>query len=427
MFNQLPRIANVKERLGKRQLFYLFCFALGFIGLTDSILGYYFPIAAEGVLGSNFAVGLMIGLSNLAALTCDFLFPELLRKKTWKFFLLGAVFLQIALPAFTFLGVFTSFGTLFLVADLFWNVYYEMMAFSRHNFIINNEKPENFARDWGMISVTMGFMAIIGPIIGSQIAESPLMQGVATVAVIQSVAILACIAVVAISPNNHVTNFTLKHRVQVKLSVLREMKLWEVLGARVLPILILGSINTMIAAAVYTVGGLLGEQILGEMNLDWMLIFVFSVPGIFSSLFLTRFVFKRYKKLLAQVTLILAAIPLVGLPIFQSQPWIVILIFFICSFFSSMSWVFNEAVFSDMSRRAKENGLYVNAIERVNESFGYLLGPIIIGFLADTTDYFWGFAFIGLFAILIALILIVVTPRKLKLPQQELQRIEFAS
>lgn len=423
MITNLAKTLKLEEKLNGQKIFILYLFALTALLLVEGVMCYYFPIVLEQSFGSNLGAGVIISCANIVALACDFLIPELFKKRTWKFLLLAAVIIQILFPAFVQISLISQAVEFLVVASVFWNIYYEFMAFSRHNFIVSNVKKEDYSRDWGLISIVSGFTSIVGPIIGSNILRATIVESSTTLAALELVAVLIILLLVSLAPNKP-QEHKLTHHVKIKWSILRELKLWEVLGRRVLPVILMGIMLAIQLASVTTVGGLLGEKILGEEHLDWLLIFMFNVPGILVALLLARVQVPRFKKLLSQISLILSGVPFVLLPFVSDSPVWVIILFFVSSIFSSLAWIFNEAVYSDLSRRSGDQKLYINSMERLNDSIGYLIGPVLIGFLSDRLGYFVGFQIVGGICVIMGAILLMITPRKILIPHQEIDELE---
>lgn len=418
-FFVIEQVPLLKDKLNSRYLFVVYCLALTFLLFVESVMGYYFPIALEEVSGSNLSTGLIIGLCNLAALACDFLFPEIFKKKTWKFLFLAAVILQFGFPGFTNLAIAVGGVGLFVVAALFWNVYYEFMAFSRQNFIVSNESKENFSQVWGIISMLSSIVGLMGPIVGSFLLRETLGNRILFFGIFQTLTLVTALLLVSLSPSRP-QEHTLRRTIQHRLNIFKDLRLWEIIGARVFPIIILGIMISLINAAVMSFGGLMGVEMFGGEDLDWLLVFVFAVPSIIASLILIKFSVKKYKKRLSQLLLIAAGFCLCLIPFIKNYPIVILVSFFLCSLFLSFAWIFNEAVYSDLSQRVRDEKLYINGMERLNDSFGYLLGPIIIGLLADKTDYFLAFGVVGFGCMVIGIVLVMITPKKINIPRQEI-------
>ena len=55
---------------------------------------------------------------------------------------------------------------------------------------------------------------------------------------------------------------------------------------------------------------------------------------------------------------------------------------------------------------------------------GYTIGPVLIGFITDKTDLYSSFSILGFSGLVIAILLLVITPRKLKMPISELNKLD---
>lgn len=414
---------KLQNKVTEKKQFAVYCLALAFILLIESVASFYYPIILEETTGSSLSTGLVIGIANVIALVSDLIFPELFKKKTWKFLFLAAVILQLGFPGFTILSLVFSTSFLLIIAAVFWNIYYEFLAFSRHNYIVSNEKKEDYSKDWGMISVIGGVTAVIGPVLGSQLLSASITQVGVTFGVMHLLAFVTAGFLILTSPKAKQAH-RLEHSRHVRWSILKEFKLWELLGFRILPVLILGVMLALFSSSVLTVGGLLGQKLFGEQNLEWLLIFAINLPSIIISLILSRITVPKFKKMLSQFSLILSGMPLLALPFIESSPWAVLIAFFISSLFNCVAWIFNEAVYSDLSERSGEKKLYINSMERINDAIGFLVGPILIGVLADKMGYFVAFEVVGALSILAGVILLFITPKKILIPQQELAELD---
>lgn len=414
---------KLNNKVNGKKLFVFYLFVLTLILLVEGIMSYYFPIVLDLAFDSTLVVGAIISFANIIAASLDFLIPEVFKKRTWRFLLLMAVIFQTLFPTLVQIGIFTNFSILLVLAAVFWNIYYEFMAFSRQNFLVLNEKKEDYSRDWGLFALVNGFTSIIGPIIGSRLLNISFIEGSVTIGALQLFAVISVLLLISTSPVKQ-SSEKLEINKKIKLNLLKEFKVWEVLGKRVLPAIIMGTTLAMQFSAIATVGGILGEQLLGEQKLDWLLMFMFYVPSVLVSLFLSRIRVPRFKKLASQIALIGAGGILITLPFVYESTFLVITVFFISSIFSSTAWIFNEAVYSDLSRRSGDQKLYINSIERLNDSVGFFIGPLLIGFLSDQLGFFVGFQIIGALCLLVGVILLMVTPKKLLIPHQELAEIK---
>jgi MFS family permease len=384
------------------------------------MMAYYFPIVLNENLNSNLLTGLLIGGANLAALACDFLIPKYFKKYSWRFLIITAILIQMLYPLNVHIGIFFSFSFTFIIAAIFWNVYFEFFAFARHNYIITNEKKENYSKAWGIITIFVNVAGVMGPILGSYLLNLQLFNRQILVSSIQVFVLILTGLLIFLSPKNSITQ-ELK---PMKTNFLKEINIYKVIYTKIFPVVLLGMMVSMISSSVLTVGGLLGEQMFGAQKLDWLIIFIFSIPSILVSFILIKLKIQRRKKRISQILLFIAAISLISMYFFQSYPIVILILFFLCSTGISAGWILNESVFSELSKRSDGNALYTNGLERIDDSLGFLIGPILIGLLSDRFGYFSAFTILGILSLVLAIFLIVITPRKLRMPKREIKKIE---
>jgi MFS family permease len=70
-----------------------------------------------------------------------------------------------------------------------------------------------------------------------------------------------------------------------------------------------------------------------------------------------------------------------------------------------------------MGRRGK----HMMGLSSSTLSLAYIIGPILAGFIAQMVGEKMTFSIMGIFMSVVAIFLLMVTPRKLRLPQTEIQ------
>lgn len=402
-------------------VFPIFVVATFLILFADAIMSYYFPLVVEANVNSNTVLGIIMGLSSLVGLICDLVFPQLFKKRSWKFLFMAGVLLSILFPIITNLGVWFSSSILFIAASIIWGVYFEFLSFSQQNFVVSTEPRENYSKDWGMIAVFWGVGMLIGPIVGSLLVDTNLVNSTFVIIAFQVVAfIIATMLFKKLKDKGHKVDEPLKEH----MSIISEIIYWFVLLKRIWPPILLGLMWQFINATFWTIGALFGAELLGEYQLDWLIVFAFVLPSIPGSILLAKLKVNTRKKFWSEITLMLGGLFLALVGLIQGNIIITIILILLSGLFLAFAWPLNEAVYSDLSERAGKYKLHITAITRANTSIGYIAGPILAGILADSVGYNNTFAIIGLIGFIFAIILVVLTPKKLKIPQVSLEKID---
>jgi predicted MFS family arabinose efflux permease len=189
--------------------------------------------------------------------------------------------------------------------------------------------------------------------------------------------------------------------------------------------LLLFSISIGIIDSVYwTIGGLFAEELFASQDKVWLPIVMYSAPFIFGGIIMAKLNLKIRKKFISQLLLILAALVL----LFFFYPYLeanyAMLIILISSFFLALAEPLNDASYSNLLQRLGKNMEHLVGIKKVSYSIAYLIGPILAGYLSSLIGFRHAIGVVGLLILLIALFLLIATPKKIRIPQQELAKIK---
>lgn len=389
-------------------------------------MSFIFPIRVEHAVGSNTLLGLIMASSSIAGIACDLLFPQLLRNTTWKKQLLCGAILSLLFPILTIYGVWTSSVLVFLIAGVIWGVYYELISFSEQNFVTTDESKGDFTKAWGILFATSQFTGILGPILGSLLLTGSNNTLLVVILFLQLLSILFSALISLHLKSNYEYKPRTSHLINT-INVFREIRYWKIFTPHILPAIIVGVWLEAIEATFWTIGGLFGKQIVEESNLDWTFVVLYSAPFIVGSLILAKLNISSGKKRLSHLTMILAGIILTPIYLFASN-WIpVAALIFLASFFLSFAGPLNESVYSDLIRRSGNYKDDLLGLSKANSSLAYIVIPVVVGILADNFSYSMVFSTMGIFTVLIGLLLLTLTPKKLHISISDLDRSSLIS
>lgn len=392
-----------------------------FLLLADSTLAYIFPILVEGNVSSNFILGIIMAASSFAGLLCDFSFPIIFKNRTWKVQIFLAVVLSFSFLISTIFGAKFSLILLFLLGAIMWGVYYELMSFAEQNFIVHMEKKDEYSRDWSLIFLFTNITGIIGPILGASLIGNN-RTSLIVIIFLQFISLAATILCLyrfrKMDMHNH------KITIIESVSAIKELKTWRILLRFVYPAVIMGVTTELVEATFWTLGGLLGQDLFKDNSLGWVPMILYSIPMIIGSFILFKLNFNVGKKRIGQILLLFSGIFLALIIPFENHTAIVCILLFTSSILGSLPPPLNEAVYSDLLKRSKgvSKGELLG-LAKANSSFAYIIGPLFVGLLADNVGYVNSFGLVGVFVIFVSVILLLTTPRKLRLPQAELSEM----
>ena len=127
--------------------------------------------------------------------------------------------------------------------------------------------------------------------------------------------------------------------------------------------------------------------------------------------------------MLSQLSLFAGGLVLIPIIFFKGNVVGVLSIIFISSLFTSFSWPLSDAVYSDLQKRLKDKNIHLIGLSNAAYSIAYMIVPIFMGYIADEVGYYNTFCFLGIITALIAGLLLIFTPKKLKMPHSKLDSI----
>lgn len=389
-----------------------------FFYLNENIISLSYPIVGEILLNSAFYVGIIISLTSIISIFCDFLFPQIFKATDWKQqFVLGmilAIFLNITLSN----SMHSGSVTLFFVAGLLWTLYYEFCAFAINNYLAVSEKSDNFVYDWSLISIVYNIASIIGPILASLIIDDFFV----VLLMFQLLSLISIFVVGFITRKD--IRVTPKSKIKTTLNLFKGLEIWKVLVPKVLPLILFSIGIGIIDSTYWTIGGLYANLIFKSDDLSWVTIVMYSIPFIFGSIIMAKLNMKRFKKLTSQIFLAINASLLLIFFIPDINPFLAMGLILVSSFFLALASPLNDAAFSDLLTRLGEKMEHLVGIKKISYSIAYIIGPVLSGFLTETFGFQNTFGIIGLLILILAVVLLSTTPKKIRLPQAELSDIK---
>lgn len=399
----------------------IFLSTIFFIVVADSALSYLFPIISEHVLGSNLQMGLILGFSSVVGLLCDFLFPQLFKGRTWKFFLTFGVFLTFFFPIFISFGANFNSIFFFLLASAIWGIYYEFLIFGIQKFIVSTQHKDNYSKSWATLYTFTGTAKILGPILGAILFGISINNSPLFILFIQLISFLLLFFAISFRSRKFHSSYEPENVIR-QINLAQEFKYWRLIIPSIFPLFISSLVIVSIDATYWVIGGLLGHELYSQ-DLSWLPIGIFVITGIIGSITLSTFKVKRRKKRLTHIFLVISGLILSLLSLTGNNIVIAILLFF-SSLSLSFAGVFNESVFSDLMGRLGKNDIHMIGISRLTNSLAYAIMPVVVGLFADKLGYVTTFSLVGIITLISGLILLVITPKKLRLQQTKIEGVE---
>lgn len=413
------RILDLIPKQFSRNTFVYFLIPLFLILLGDGIVAYIFPLVLGNHVSSNLVIGLIMSASSVIGIACDFLIPLIFPKYGWKFQLIVGILLALTFPITTAIGDAYSIIWMFLIASLLWGVYYEFIMFAQQSFVVEEEDKKFFSHDWSIVEILTNIVEVAAPIIGAFILIHGILTYTSVTIAIEIIALIFAVLLVIVKRDVKFTKP--KSNLKEYISFFKELKSWKILSKKVYIVLLMAIIVEIISAGFLTFAGLYGEQLIGNPDWNWVLITLATIPYMFGSLIIFRLNVQKGKKRLSQIAIVVSGAILSLLFFFGGKLIPILIIIFVSNLIMSLCWPLDDAIFSDLQKRLGKNGMHLIGLSQASYSIAYIIAPTFMGFLADRVGYNNSFAIIGVIAAVIGIFLLIVTPKKIRLPHKELE------
>lgn len=404
---------NVKQ--GSRSRLVVICLTLFFVFLGDAVMSDWVPAYIQTSIGSPLLMGLILAFSSVVGFFFDLVFPQFLKKIVVSRMMLFAIFTSLGFGLIMLSSVFLPIISIFLIGMAAWGVYYEFLGFGSQSFV-SSAVPAHFrAGAWSILGAFRGLAYFLGPILGSSVAVK--YGDVQAVRLAILFTIIGLVIWVLSGINKTAREVT--EEVSVTPNVFIEFKHWLVLLKTVWPIVIIGLMLGLLDATFWTTGTVLSDNLAQGSFWGGMFLPFYELPMIFMGLLIARLGIYRGKKKLAEFFVLISGILLVFLSLSNSL-WLMLAISFLVGVSSSFCWPLKDAVFSDVVSRMGIEGKHMIGLSGSTASLAYILGPIISGGITTLVGEKNTFVVVGMILVVVSLVLLVVTPKKMRLPQEEI-------
>ena len=400
-----------------RFLFLLFAAAFFFFYIGDSIMSYSTPVRLEQYTHSATMMGLILSLSSMAGIVCDFSFAKFFPDKKSHFFN-RLFFSSIFFFPLSFLIAPNAVG--FILGMIIWGVYYEAMVFSKYHLIHELIAHNDHAWAWGIFSILQNIAYVIGPVLAALLLDLN-----------ENMPFLAALVFFLAGSYwyigvRFIKKKTVHHQAEPQTSssphhsFSTELKIWRTYEKVLWPITVLIILFFLVDSAFYSIGPLFAEELQEFHPFGGLFVSVYSLPGLLTGIFMARLAKPFGKKRLAFTAGIGAGIGLIVMSLVTNV--VPILIFtFLASVGLGVLFTALSATMQDFVGRSPQNTNDLIGLSSVAGSIGYVLGPMSNGYLAENFGTQSVFRIWGIVLCVVCFVLLFTVKRKIRLPQSELQ------
>jgi len=393
-----------------------FSLILFFILLGDGILSFWVPNFLQETLGNPFLMGITMSFSSFVGFGADILFPQLLKKYSVGKLLLAAIAASLIFVVNLAIGVSYPTWIVLLSAMAIWGIYYEFLGFASQQFVADTVPKEYRTRGWALMSIFKNLAYFVGPLLAGLL----ILKGEHVLLGVAALFTMIGFLGINLSKSKHEVRSGL---VLSEINILREISHWKVLLKRVWPIVFLSLFGGLIDATFWTTGAVWTESLAKTSFWGVFLLPAYQLPFLFVGMIMAKLNIVEGKKRIADKFLLFSGLSLVFL--FFKLPVIVyVIIVLISSIFLAITHPLIEAVYTDITARLGTERKHLVGLSNSTTSLAYIISPTVAGFIASLFGEQMTLVLVGGIAVLVAFFLMLVTPKKILLPESEITKWE---
>ena len=398
----------------KNKPLYLLSSVILFYALFDGVITYTTPLLLTEAGFSQSMMGFIIGTSSITGMIFDFIICRIFKNANFRKIFL-AVFVLCSLYPLV-LGSANSIWA-FLLAMGIWGIYFDLGNFGSLNFLSKYVKPKEHISSAGVFQVFKSCASILAPLfaglaIGTQVGWKPFILAW----LFLGIAFVFFLALLFVSKNQKeiVSHTALSSSRPLRMSLLKELHLWIMTITMLRPLLLLMVLVTIYGSFFWTIGPLFAQEFTGLEGFEGLFITAYELPFVISGWFVGSLALKMGKERAALFAFLIGSILMATISL-THQPAIILALIFSSSFFISFCIPTLNGVYANYISEAPAIEKEIEGVNDMSFNMGYIIGPMLAGFLAENFGYAQAFSTIAIIGTICGLLLIKTVSQKVPL------------
>ncbi len=387
-----------------------------FVSLSDGIMSYVTPVILEESLSDPLLVGIVLSISSFFGIFFDFFVAERFRIKPYKFFIFWTIAVATLFPL-SFL-VLPKITISFIISMIIWSTYYELRGFSKYNFVHHFAEVKHHPKAFSITNTAQWLAYMIGPLIAVYLLNKS-----------YDMPMFVCLGLIAVAGWFYLlfSKVVKKSRsgpltVERSKSLKKEYKIFRLLFKTTAPLLAFNVVLVLLDVTFWSTGILYAEELRQQNQLGGLFMTIYGIPALFVGIIAPKIFGKYGKKRTSFALGILAGLSLTLVGVFGNI-FLILGATLLAATFSGIIFILMDSVFEDYVVRLKSEGNDIVSINQITTNLAYAVGPIVLGFISKEAGYSATFVFSGILFMLVSVVVIAITPRKIKMPQKNITSI----
>ncbi len=393
-----------------------FSLILFFLRLSDSIIAFWAPNQIQNSLQNPVIMGAIISFQSIVGFSADLIFPRIFKTVRTRRLIFWAILVSALTSFFLSASVFKPLLAIFIATMTLWGIYYELVNFANFQFMGTVVPSQMRAAAWGFTGIFVNLAYFLGPFIAAELLANGILITQGTIIIF----LVAALVLLTLSKNGHdvPTAVDFSHA-----NPWAELRHWLTLSRTVWPALAIGLVLGFIDATFYTVGAVWTEKL--TLVNPWGIWFLplYLLPSICLGIPLSRWNISNGKKKLAEKFLGLSGIFFIAIAFSSSVSWQLAIVC-LASSALAVCYPLLQGVYTDILTRMGSEKKDMIGLTGSVMNLSYIIWPVFAGLISSKVGERLTFSWLGVIVLTFSIILLFVTPRKLKLPQTEIKTWE---
>ncbi|PIZ99226.1 MAG: hypothetical protein COX77_02150, partial [Candidatus Komeilibacteria bacterium CG_4_10_14_0_2_um_filter_37_10] len=272
-------------------------------------------------------------------------------------------------------------------------------------------KKENYSSDFGIVQIFRALGGILAPlIVGLVIVDYVNWRAFTLGWFFLGIGFVFFLFLIILMRKHHSTDEILFNRPRRK-NLFIEIHLWKKIGRLMSPVLFLTFFLFFVEAFFWTLAPLYAETT-NLKAFGGLFLTAYTLPAFLVGWLVSSFTKRFGKKRIAFIGVLIGSLVLLSF-VYLPDSIVSIIAVFVASIFISISLPAINSAYADYISEAPQVEGEIEGLEDFAFNIGYVLGPISAGILADIFSIPVAFSILGLFGVILAFVLLMITPKSI--------------
>jgi len=300
----------------------------------------------------------------------------------------------------------------FVLAMLVWGLYYDFYGFSAFDYVSRYTKKEEHSSSFGIMQIFRSIASIIAPLLVGLILVGIIFKRVFVWSYFfLAISLALYFVLVFITKRSKIEGESKEP--ERKRNALIEFHLWKKIGKKIASPLTITFFLFFIEAFFWTLSPLYSENF--SMPLfGGIFLAAYSIPMLTSGWLVKGLAEKYGKKRTAIVSLIIGSLVMCSFLLITNPYWAIIVVL-ISAFFLGLAFPSINGAYADYISEQVTVEKEIETLEDASFNVAYVLGPLFGGIMSDMFGIPAAFAILGMVGLVIAIVLLIVTPKSINI------------